>query len=67
MNIYREISLSLKQRLRRAGEFLQKSPRQIIFFENLMVVPGHLYKETVNATRRKVHLNGSLFLLLFSV
>jgi hypothetical protein len=67
MNIYRETSLSLKQHLKRAGEFLQKSHRQIIFFKDLMVVAGHLYKETVNATRRKVHCSWFLFLLLFSV
>jgi hypothetical protein len=42
----------LKQHLKRVGEFLQKRPRQIIFFEDLTGVPGQLYKETVNVTRR---------------
>jgi len=44
MNICREISPSLKQHPKRAGEFLQKSPRQIIFFEDLAWIP-ELYKE----------------------
>jgi hypothetical protein len=45
MNIYREISPSLKQHPKRAGEFRQKSLRQIISFEDLMGVPELLYKQ----------------------
>jgi hypothetical protein len=50
MNICKEILPSLKQHLKRAGGFHQKSPRQIIFFEDTMGMPGSLYEEIVNFT-----------------